>query len=228
MTLLTSSVSGLVLIDKPKAKTSFYLVHFLRKLTGVKKIGHAGTLDPFATGVMVLLVGKRFTQKAQDLIGLDKEYHATLTLGQTTDSYDCDGIITSSNPYQPSLGELEAALQTFQGEVFQTPPMFSAKKVKGKKLYELARQGITIERKPKCVTMEVELLSYEYPQIQLYVKCSSGTYIRSIAHDLGQALKCGAYLSELKRTRVGPFHLQECQTCDELSDLSKLKLRDHF
>jgi tRNA pseudouridine55 synthase len=202
--------SGILLVNKPKNKTSFSLVGVLRRLLKVKKIGHAGTLDPFATGVMVMLIGKQYTKLSDTFLGADKEYLATVHLGIETDSYDCDGKLIAENPSIPSEAELIKALESFQGEVEQTPPMFSAKKVKGKKLYELARQGISIERQPVKVNLTTKLLRYEYPFIELEVNCSKGTYIRSIAHDLGKLLGCGAHLSALQRTRSGSFHLKDC------------------
>lgn len=202
--------SGILLVNKPRGKTSFSLVSCLRKIYGVDKIGHAGTLDPFATGVMVLLVGRTFTRLSDQFLGQDKEYAARVYLGKTTDSYDCDGNITATSDHIPTLAEIETALMSFQGKVQQTPPMFSAKKVKGKKLYELARKGVTIEREAKEVTLKTELVQYEYPYLDLLITCSKGTYIRTVAHDLGQMLGCGAHLSELTRTRSGPFHLKDC------------------
>lgn len=201
---------GILLIDKPKGKTSFWLVAVLRRILKVKKIGHAGTLDPLATGVMVLLVGSTFTRKSDQFLSDDKEYEARIHFGVATDSYDADGVETSKSDLIPSKPEVIEALKKFQGEIEQIPPMFSAKKVQGKKLYELARQGKEIERKPCKVKVDIEFLEYEYPILRLRVKCSKGTYIRSLAHDLGQVLGCGAFLEELIRTRSGKFLLNEC------------------
>lgn len=228
MTLQANTSLGIALINKPVGKTSFYLVGFLRRLTSVRCIGHAGTLDPFATGVMVLLVGKPYTKLSNDLIKYDKEYTAKLKFGAATDSHDLDGEITMTSDIVPTIEEIESICTQFQGEVLQTPPMFSAKKVKGKKLYELARQGKVIERQPKLVTIKLEILSYQYPYLDIHVTCSSGTYIRTIADDIGQKLGCGAHLVELIRTRVGPFHLNECQECDDLIDSTKLNLRRNW
>jgi len=208
-TLISRLPEGILIVDKSPAKTSFSLVSLLRKLSGQKKIGHAGTLDPFATGVMVLLLGSHYTRLSERFLHDDKEYAATVLLGIETDSFDCDGKILSQCDKIPSLEEIENILRTFQGEVWQTPPMFSAKKVDGKKLYELARQGKIIERKPVLVKMETTLLSYDYPYLRINVRCSKGTYIRSIAHDLGQMLGTGAHLSSLKRTRSGRFRLEQ-------------------
>lgn len=204
----SETIEGILIVDKPKGKTAFSLISRLRKHLGVKKIGHAGTLDPFATGVMVLLIGKKYTRMSDNFLNHDKEYLAEVKLGIETDSYDCDGEIVSSSEYIPSLEEVKEAIKTFQGTIEQVPPMFSAKKINGKKLYELARQGKTIERKAVCVHLSTELLSYTYPFIHLKVKCSKGTYIRSIAYDLGKILTCGAHLTNLRRTLSGSFNIE--------------------
>lgn len=201
---------GLLVIDKPKFKTSFSLVSALRRLTKIKTIGHAGTLDPFATGVMVMLVGKHYTRQSEQFMNQDKEYLATVFLGVETDTYDTEGSVVLTDPYVPSLSEVEEALCHFQGKIFQIPPMFSAKKVEGKKLYELARKGIEIERAPVQIELKTTLLSYNYPEIKLKIECSKGTYIRTLAYDLGKKLKTVAHLSALVRTRSGQFHLKDC------------------
>lgn len=197
---------------KPVSKTSFSLVSVLRKLTNIRTIGHAGTLDPFADGVMVLLIGKPYTKLSDQFLNDDKAYRTTVHLGITTDSYDIDGETTSQSPYIPTLSEVKEVLLKFQGKILQTPPMFSAKKVNGKKLYELARKGITIERQAVPVNVQIELISYSYPYLELNVECSKGTYIRSLAYDIGVELTCGAHLSTLTRTRSGKFSLADC--CD--------------
>ncbi len=207
---------GFLLVDKIPGKTSFFPVKCIRKITGVKKVGHAGTLDPFASGLLIFLIGKNYTRLSERFLHLDKEYIATICFGKTTDSYDIDGKVCSTSPLIPSKEDISEALKDFQGDVLQTPPMFSAKKVNGKKLYELARSGITIERKPCAVNISTEFISYEYPYLELKVTCSKGTYIRSIAHDLGEKLKCGAYLHKLKRTRIGPFNLTDSISSDML------------
>ena len=181
---------GILPINKPRGKTSFHLVHILRKLTGIRTIGHAGTLDPFADGVMVLLIGKRFTTLSNRFLNQDKEYLATAHLGITTDTYDIEGQTTFQSSQIPTLAQIEETLLKFQGTILQTPPMFSAKKVEGKKLYTLARKGITIERQAVPVTLHIELIHYSYPKLQLKVHCSKGTYIRSLAYDIGMELGC--------------------------------------
>ncbi len=207
---MQSSSEGILPVHKPKSKTSFSLVSILRKLTGIRTIGHAGTLDPFAEGVMILLIGKKFTRLSNCFLHQDKEYLATLHLGLTTDSYDTEGQVTGESSYIPTSTEIEDTLLKFQGTILQTPPMFSAKKVGGKKLYELARKGITIEREQVPVTLHIELIQYTYPHLTLKVQCSKGTYIRSLAYDIGLELNCGAHLSALTRTRSGNITLQDC------------------
>ncbi|MDB2613703.1 tRNA pseudouridine(55) synthase TruB [Chlamydiales bacterium] len=209
---------GLLLVDKPPNITSFKLVTALRKRLNVKKIGHAGTLDPFATGLMVMLVGKNYTTQSDNFINHDKVYEATLLLGSCTDSYDCDGTITNQSDYIPTLEEIQEALKQFQGKVKQTPPMFSAKKVNGKKLYTLARQGIEIERKEVQVTLETTFIDYTYPNIRIRIHCSKGTYIRSLAHDLGNILGCYAHLSDLRRIKCGTFDINDAITYDQIED----------
>ncbi|MBS0622403.1 MAG: tRNA pseudouridine(55) synthase TruB [Verrucomicrobia bacterium] len=208
-------VEGILLVDKPKGVTSFSLVHQLRKLSHIRKIGHAGTLDPFATGVMVMLIGKAYTRLSDQFLCQDKEYLARLHLGAMTDTFDIEGQKTFLSDKEPTLQELEEVLAKFQGTLLQIPPMFSAKKVKGKKLYELARAGKTIERQAVEVQVACQLLSYSYPFVDLKFQCSKGTYVRSLAHDIGQALETGAYLEELTRLRSGPFSLSECVAIDE-------------
>ncbi|MDN3504909.1 MAG: tRNA pseudouridine(55) synthase TruB [Rhabdochlamydiaceae bacterium] len=208
---------GVFLIDKPPKKSSFFLVSVLRRVTKIKKIGHCGTLDPFATGVMVMLVGKNYTRRSAEFMNMDKTYSATIKLGQSTDSYDIDGIITNESPLIPSLTSIEKELENFQGEVDQVPPMFSAKKVNGKKLYELARKGEEIARQPVKVQMAIQIVEYSYPYLKINVECSKGTYIRSIAHDLGEKLGSFGHLSELVRTKSGNFNLSQCITLDQIN-----------
>lgn len=213
---MSEQYKGFLLVDKSIDYSSFYLIKLLRKLTSIKKIGHAGTLDPFASGLMILLIGKDFTTKSDQFINLDKEYFATLHLGVTTDTFDTEGKILSQSDTIPSLDQIKSALLSFNGTIEQMPPMFSAKKVQGKKLYELARKGIEIERKKVKLFVKTELVSYKYPYLNLNISCSKGTYIRSIADDLGKALDCGAHLSALKRTRIGPFELSKAISQEDL------------
>lgn len=208
---------GLLPLIKPVGKTSFHMVACLRKITGIRKIGHAGTLDPFATGVMLLLIGKSCTRLSDQFLHQDKRYTARLHLGITTDSFDIDGAITATSLLIPSLEQIEAALDHFEGGYAQTPPMFSAKKIGGKRLYHLARQGIEVPRPSVLVTLHIQKIAYAYPHLEIDVTCSKGTYIRSLAHDIGQYLGCGAHLTALTRTQSGPYLLEECCTLETLS-----------
>ena len=220
---------GILPVDKERGVTSFYLVKVLRSITKIKKIGHAGILDPFATGVMILLIGKPYTKIAATFIDQDKEYIATLRLGISTDTYDCDGQVIATSDHLPSRVDVERAIGQFQGPLSQIPPMYSAKKIKGQKLYLLARRGIEIKRDPIQVYLKTEIIDYSYPELKIKVTCSKGTYIRTLAHDLGQVLKTEAHLSELIRTRSGSFELKDCidsknlsgQPCDFSSYLRK-------
>lgn len=207
---LPTDIQGILPVNKPRGKTAFSLVASLRRILGVSKIGHAGTLDPFATGVMVMLIGRSFTKLSDQFLVADKEYQAMVLLGTSTDSFDCDGTVIASSTLIPSQESIEEVIAKFQGEIEQIPPMFSAKKVNGKKLYELARQGRTIDRQPVKIHVATTLLNYQYPYLEIKVTCSKGTYIRSIAHDMGQMLGCGAHLVRLQRVRSGTFHLDQC------------------
>jgi tRNA pseudouridine55 synthase len=214
-----TSKSGILLLNKPKGKTSFHLVSILRRILNVQTIGHTGTLDPLATGVMVMLIGKQYTKLSNEFINHDKEYAARIHLGISTDSYDAEGKVLRTCPDIPSPEQIAKALTEFQGNVLQTPPMFSAKKQGGKKLYELARKGVEVER-PACpVNLNTTLVNYCYPYLDLRVACSKGTYIRSIAHDLGEKLGTGAHLAELIRTRSGPFSIDACFEIESLAQL---------
>jgi len=217
-TPVNPKLEGILLLDKSAGPTSFSLVRTLRKLTNIQKIGHAGTLDPFATGLMIYLIGKNYTKKSDIFLNLDKEYIATLKLGASTNTFDLDGQIQNRSDTIPTLSQIEEALNSFQGKIKQVPPMFSAKKVRGKKLYDLARKGIEIQREPIEITVQTALLSYEYPFVRLKVTCSKGTYIRTIGHDLGVMLNSYAYLTELQRTRIGPYHLSDSISQKDLEE----------
>ncbi|MFA6993926.1 MAG: tRNA pseudouridine(55) synthase TruB [Patescibacteria group bacterium] len=224
-----------LLIHKPTGPTSHDIVDQLRRITGIRKIGHAGTLDPFASGLLIVAVGRESTQEIDQFVKLDKEYIATVKLGAETDTYDRTGEINKTkeqenkrtipnNKYQitnnqpPKLAQITSTVASFIGPQLQTPPMYSAKKIHGQKLYDLARQGKTVERQPAEIEIkELEILDYSYPILKLRVACTSGTYIRSLAHDLGQKLGCGAYLEKLERTKVGGFSLVNAVRPSELT-----------
>jgi tRNA pseudouridine55 synthase len=203
-------MQGILLINKPKDKSSFYFVSCFRKILGEKKIGHAGTLDPFATGVLVLLVGKKYTRMSNQFLCNEKHYEAQAMFGVKTDTFDLEGQEIAKSSFIPSFEEVQNCLKKFQGEITQIPPMFSAKKIGGKKLYELARKGLDVERKPCKVKVEIELVSYNYPLLTFKVIASKGTYIRSLADDIGSKLGCFAHLVNLKRTYSTPFSIEQC------------------
>jgi tRNA pseudouridine55 synthase len=198
---------------KPEGWTSFDVVKKVRNLVKVKKVGHAGTLDPFATGVLLVCTG-RATKKVTELVQLKKEYVATLELGKVTDTYDRTGaIVEESEIPEIQLSELQNLCNSLVGEIYQTPPMYSAVKVNGIRLYNLARKGKVIEREPRKVNIyDIKILNFEIPLITLKVICSKGTYIRALAHDIGARLSCGAYLISLTRTRVGPYKIEDAHT----------------
>jgi len=223
-----TSLSGILPIDKPKGKTSFYLVSLLRKLTGVKKIGHTGTLDPLATGVMLLLIGKKYTKQSDQLMATTKEYEVEITLGFQSDSYDSDGNIEPVEvTHPPSLEEVKKGIETFQGEISQLPPLYSAKKQQGKKLYQLAREGKEVKRNPMIVDVTTTLIDYTYPLLTLHITCSKGTYIRTIANDLGNLLSVGGMVTKLTRTRNGPYILTDCVSVDSILE-NKQEIADHL
>lgn len=212
---------GLINIYKPKGLTSHDVVAKLRRVTKVKQIGHTGTLDPFATGVLPVCIGKatRLIEYLED----DKEYLATVQFGKNTDSYDIDGEVTATFDKRVNQDELEDVLGNFRGEIMQLPPIYSAVKVNGKKLYEYARKGEDVEIKPRKVFIsKLELLDFdvETQSAKLLVACSKGTYIRSIAYDVGRMLGCGGYLTALERTKAGKFKVETAIRLEDLSGLS--------
>lgn len=195
-----------LLIDKPLKWTSFDVIRKLRGVFKIKKIGHAGTLDPLATGLLIVCTGK-FTKKINEYMGMPKRYIATLTLGSITPTYDLESAPEQHQPYEHITEEkLQQALEKFTGNIMQVPPAHSAIKQDGKRVYELARAGKEVKLEPRPVTIyEIKVLRFELPFVELDIACSTGTYIRSMAHDIGQALGCGAHLSALRRTAIGEF-----------------------
>jgi tRNA pseudouridine55 synthase len=195
-----------LLIDKPLEWTSFDIVQKLRGIIKVKKIGHAGTLDPLATGLLIVCTGK-FTKKINEYMAQVKEYTGTFTLGATTPTYDLESEPQEAKPFEHiTAEEITKVTQQFTGEILQIPPAHSAIKVGGKRVYELARQGKEVKLEPRKVTIHAfEITAIELPVVHFRIVCSTGTYIRSMAHDVGQALQCGAYLSSLRRTKIGDF-----------------------
>jgi len=213
---------GFIIINKPVGPTSHGIINKLRKITGIKKIGHAGTLDPFASGVLICAIGRQATKQIDGFVKLKKEYVADLQLGAETDTYDREGVITKKvePDFIPPQDDIVAGiLKTFQGPQKQVPPMFSAKKIQGKKLYQLARKGVEIERQPSDIEIfYIQMLNYEWPRLKIKVGCSSGTYIRSLAFDIGRELGCSAYLQELQRTAVGNFNLEQAVEVEKLNE----------
>lgn len=215
---------GFILLDKPDGPTSHDVVNRVRRLTGERRVGHAGTLDPFATGLLIVGVGRTATREFQRLVGLDKEYEAVFALGATSDTDDRTGKI-DAGAWRAEIGEEEIrkAMRQFVGAIEQLPPAYSAIKVGGKKLYELARAGKPVERKPRPVTVHAFELAAApavhgsaAPFLRVRIRCSSGTYVRSLARDLGEALGTGGYVEELRRTAVGPFRVEDAVRLDSL------------
>ncbi|MES1195128.1 MAG: tRNA pseudouridine(55) synthase TruB [Opitutus sp.] len=214
-------MEGVLLVDKPKGLTSHDVVYRLRRKLQMKKIGHAGTLDPMATGVLVMLIGKA-TRISQYLMSVDKVYEGEATLGVVTDSQDAEGEVMETRPV-PELTEAQVreVMKTFLGDQYQTPPMHSAIKIGGVKLYQLARQGQEVEREPRFIrVVSFDLLSFALPKLTFDLHCTKGTYVRTVAHDLGQKLGCGAHLSALRRTGSGQFQISQCLPLEEIEQLS--------
>ena len=216
------SAGQVILVDKPLEWTSFDVVKKIRNLIRIKKVGHAGTLDPLATGLLILCTGKK-TKSIESFMAEEKEYTGTFTIGAETPTYDLESeVVNRHDISQVSQIDLEQVRLKFLGEIDQIPPMHSAIKVDGRRVYELARKGEKIELKSRKIKIsEFELTKVDLPLISFRVVCSKGTYIRSLAHDFGQALGVGAHLSSLRRTRVGSFHVDEAYQLDNLVQLIK-------
>ncbi len=219
----------ILLIDKPAGITSHDVVDRVRRVFGTRRVGHAGTLDPFATGLLIVGVGAA-TKRLSEYVGLDKTYDATARLGATSTTFDPEGVITEFvgahgnapecvPPYAPTRQDIERVFDKFRGKYEQRAPIYSAKKIGGKKLYELARKGLATEeqRPSKTVTISSLVISnYAFPFLSFTVTCSSGTYIRSLADDIGSELGCGAYLTELRRTAIGQYKIEDATALDNL------------
>lgn len=212
-------VDGILNINKPLGWTSFSVVGIIRRLSGEKRVGHAGTLDPAATGILPICLGQgtRVTEFFHDM---PKVYQAEIELGTSTDTYDATGrIVQQADPSRISRTQLETALASFWGEIQQTPPMYSAAKHQGKPLYKLARAGVSVERRSRMVKIyALELLNFDLPLLTIKVTCGKGVYIRSLVHDLGQALGCGAHLKSLVRLKYGNFDIDKAITISQLED----------
>ena len=210
-------MDGILNINKPKGITSHDVVIQVRKIFHLKKVGHAGTLDPDATGVLVVCLGKA-TKAVKFLINDDKEYEAIMVLGVSTDSQDASGqVLKRVNELKVSEVEVREAMEKFQGEIEQIPPMISAVHYQGKRLYQLARQGKVVERAPRKVKIfSLKILNMELPRVKFNVVCSKGTYIRTLCADIGEVISCGAHQMELIRIRSGSFHVRDSLTLEEL------------
>lgn len=212
---------GFLNIYKPKGMTSFDVVAKLRRVTKIKQIGHTGTLDPFAVGVLPICIGK--TTRLIEYLDDDKEYLATVQFGKDTDTYDLDGTVTNTYDKKITQEDLISILDDFRGEIEQLPPIYSAIKVNGKKLYEYARNGEEVEIKPRKVfisMLELENFDFEKQEAKILVGCSKGTYIRSIAYDIGQKLNCGGYLTALERTKAGLFNREHSIPLENFGEVS--------
>jgi tRNA pseudouridine55 synthase len=215
------------LIDKPLEWTSFDVVKKVRNALKIKKVGHAGTLDPLATGLLIVCAGKK-TKSIDIYMGQEKEYTGTFVLGKTTESFDREKeIIEVADPSHLTYEVVKAAVAALTGEILQIPPMHSAIKVDGKRVYESARKGIEVKMEPRAVTVsEFEITRFELPEIDFKIVCSKGTYIRSLARDLGEMLNVGAYMSALTRTRIGEFRLEDAEDLSTLVDNIKARLHE--
>lgn len=211
-------ISGLLLVDKPLDMSSHDVVNILRRKLNIKTIGHAGTLDPQATGLLLMLISREATKLAHSFSGMDKSYQARLTLGIRTDTADHTGIIIEQNKV-PEFSPLaiEEVFACFRGKIMQIPPMVSAKKINGQKLYSLARKGIIVARNPVEITIkEIKILAIDLPHIEFEVKCSKGTYIRTLCEDIGRKFGCGGHMNGLRRTSIGQYDLKNAMTIAEI------------
>ncbi len=225
-------MEGILLVDKPKGWTSFDVVAKVRSLVskemGLKpknvKVGHTGTLDPIATGMVIVLVGKKYTKMAEGLTKKDKVYEVEFILGETSSSYDTETEVTKISDRVPERNELKEAIEKFKGDIMQIPPAFSAIKLNGVRSYDLARRGKEVELEPRKVKIiSSELLSYEYPIVKMRLDVSSGTYVRSYVRDIGETMKVGAVMSNLRRTSIGSIKLDDkIRTADNL-DIEYIK-----
>ncbi|MEL7590709.1 MAG: tRNA pseudouridine(55) synthase TruB [Anaerolineaceae bacterium] len=213
-----NAISGVLVVDKPTGMTSHDVVQVIRKGSKIRRAGHTGTLDPRASGVLVVLIGPA-VRLSEYVSASDKRYQAVILLGTTTDTYDADGKTTSSSPVEVTEEQFETELQKFVGQIEQVPPPYSAVKVQGRKAYEMARKGEEVELEPRLINVySLELLEWAPPEVVIDVNCSSGTYVRSLVHDLGARLGCGATLTGLRRTKSGRFTLRDAVPLRKLNE----------
>jgi len=217
---------GVLIVNKPSGPTSHDVVDAIRRRFALPKVGHGGTLDPQATGILVILIG-RATRLSERFMGSDKTYEGVMTLGIETDSHDADGAVTrEADCSAVTADKVQAAMDALKGDIYQTPPMVSAVKVAGVPLYKRARRGEVVERKPRLVHVyEFRLTSFDLPRAAFTVRCTKGTYVRTLCADIGTALGCGAHLSALCRTVTGEFHLQRALTLDEIIKMDRNTLQ---
>lgn len=212
-------MEGILVVNKPDGMTSHDVVAIVRKKFDMRRVGHAGTLDPLATGVLVILLGKA-TKLFNKFVSFDKAYRATLLLGTATTSADTQGKIIQQLPFEHVTREdIEKTFKKFIGDIEQVPPMVSAVKIGGRKLYQLARKGIEVERPPRQIRIErLELEEFHSPDVKFYLECSKGTYVRQLAEDVGKLLGCGACISQIQRTKVGAFCVDEAVNLEDLNE----------
>jgi tRNA pseudouridine55 synthase len=220
-----SALDGAILIDKPAGPTSHDVVDAIRRKFGIKKVGHCGTLDPNATGLLIIVLG-RGTKLSEKLMSDDKVYEGTIKFGESTDSYDSDGELTASLPVPAlAVNELNRAAAEFVGDIMQTPPMVSAIKKDGVPLYKLARKGVEVQREPRLIHIyRFNFSKYEEPLGDFRLACTKGTYVRSVTHELGQKLGCGAHLAKLRRVVSGKFDVADAMPLDAVLKLSTSEL----
>lgn len=224
----TLNEGAVILVDKPKEWTSFDVVNKIKRTFGIKKVGHAGTLDPMATGLLIVCTAAK-TKIIDTFIGLDKTYTGIIKLGESTASYDAETDVIERKPYDHvTEAQLRDATESFTGDIDQIPPMYSALKKNGKPLYKLARKGIEVRRESRRVTVHTfELTNVALPYVSFRISCSKGTYIRSVAHDMGVILGTGGHLQELRRTAIGSFAVDNAVTVDHLNELKDRLKRKH-
>ncbi len=217
----TTPFNGIIAVDKPAGITSHDVIDRIRGITGVKKVGHAGTLDPLATGVLVIAVGRKYTRQLTELIKKDKQYRAEIILGATSDTDDAEGNLEERHcEIKPKPADVERVLKTLTGTVNQTPPIYSSIKIKGRPAHRLARSGKQVRLEPRVVKIDnIMVLEYDFPRLEIQVDCGSGVYIRSLARDIGEKLGTGGYLKNLRRTRVGDFNIEKALKIDEFAEI---------
>ncbi len=220
-------MNGILVVNKPQGITSHDVVARVRRIFRIRRVGHAGTLDPLATGVLVILLGKS-TKLFNKFQSLDKAYRATLKLGVTTHTADILGKVIEQRPYVGiTQAKIEEVFQKFIGEIEQTPPMVSAVKIGGKRLYKLARKGIAVDRKPRVIRINtLRLINFVDSAVEFYVECSKGTYVRQLAEDMGRALGCGACITQIERTKVGDFAIEQAVKLEDLKESHVQSWRD--